>query len=107
MAASKRRRRPASTPEARENQMISAAIDLAEKRILDGTASAQEILHFAKLGSTRESLEQERLANENAVLRAKVESMASARRVEELYAEALNAMRSYAGHELEDYDDED
>lgn len=107
MAVNKRKRRPATTPEARENQMISAAIDLAEKQLSEGTASAQVITHYLKLGSTREALEQERLANENAVLRAKVEAMASAKRVEELYEAALNAMRSYAGKEVEEYEDED
>lgn len=107
MAVQRRSRRPATTPEARENQMISAAIDLAEKQILEGTASAQVISHYLKLGSTRERLEQERLANENAVLRAKVESMGSAKRVEELYEQALNAMRSYAGQDYEEYADED
>lgn len=107
MARQRRTRRPASTVEARENQMISSAIDLAERQLEDGTASAQVISHYLKLGSTRERLEQERLVNENAVLRAKVENMASAKRVEELYEAALNAMRSYAGQDVEEYDDED
>lgn len=107
MATNKRKRRPATTPEARENQMISSAIDLAERQLLEGTASAQVITHYLKLGSTREALEQERLSNENAVLRAKVEAMASAKRVEELYEAALNAMRNYAGKEVEEYEDED
>lgn len=104
-----RRRPPATTPEARENQMIAAAIDLAEKQLLEGTASAQVITHFIKLGSSREKLEQERLARENALLEAKIEGMASQARVEAMYTEALNAMRTYAGHEpIEtpmDYDD--
>lgn len=103
MATNKRKRRPATTPEARENQMISNAIDLAEKQLLEGTASAQVITHYLKLGSTREALEQERLANENAVLRAKVEAMSSAKRVEELYEAALDAMRNYAGRGMDDY----
>jgi hypothetical protein len=68
--------------------------------MIDGTASSQVITHYLKLGSTREKLEQERLIRENALLTAKVESMESAQKVEELYAEALNAMRSYAGQEV-------
>ena len=90
-------RRPATTVEGREGQMVSMAVALAEKQLIDGTASAQVISHFLKLGSTRESLEQERLAAENELLRAKVEALASNQRTEELYAEALAAMRSYAG----------
>ncbi|QFP94893.1 hypothetical protein SEA_OHMYWARD_11 [Gordonia phage OhMyWard] len=94
-----KRRRPATTPESRENQLIAAAVDLAEKQIAEGTVSSQVLTHYLKLGSSREKLEQERLRNENAVLRAKAEAMASAKKVEELYGQALNAMRSYAGHE--------
>lgn len=93
------RRPPATTPEGRENQMISLSVDLAEKQLKDGTASAQVISHFLKLGSSRERLEQERLSRENELLEAKKEAMASAKRVEELYTTALNAMRSYAGQD--------
>lgn len=99
-------RRPATTVEGRENQLISKAIDLAEKQLTDGTASAQVISHYLKLGSTREQLEQERLSQENELLKARVEQLASAKRVEELYEAALNAMRTYAGHGEEVYSDE-
>ena len=92
-------RPPAKTPEDREQQLIGAAVDLAEQQIRDGTASAQVITHFLKLGSTRERLEQERLRRENILLGAKAEAMESAKRMEELYSHAINAMRSYAGHE--------
>jgi hypothetical protein len=91
------RRKPATTPEGRENQLVSAAIDLAEKQIHNGTASSQVITHYLKLGSTRERLEQQRLEHENELTRVKIESLESQKRVEELYMEALNAMRSYAG----------
>lgn len=93
------RRRPATTPEGRENQLISAAVELAERQLLDGTASAQVISHYLKLGSSREKLEQHRIGLENELLKAKAESIASAQRVEELYKTALNAMRTYSGHE--------
>ena len=91
------RRKPATTPEGRENQMVSAAIDLAEKQIRSGTASSQVITHFLKLGSTRERLEQQRLEHENELTRVKIEALEGQKRVEELYLEALSAMRSYAG----------
>lgn len=106
--APKSRRPPATTPEARENQLISAAVDLAEKQLQEGNASAQVITHYLKLGSSREKLEQERLAQENELLKVKREAIASAARVEAMYAEALNAMRSYAGQpstEDDDYED--
>src|SRR5262245_41815696 len=93
----KSRRKPATTPEGRENEMVSAAIDLAEKQIRNGTASSQVITHFLKLGSTRERLEQMRLEHENELTRVKIEQLESQKRVEELYMEALSAMRSYAG----------
>jgi hypothetical protein len=91
------RRRPATTPEGRENEMVSAAIDLAEQQIRAGTASSQVITHFLKLGSTRERLEQQRLEHENELTRVKIEALEGQKRVEELYLEALTAMRSYAG----------
>lgn len=93
----RRSRRPALTPEARENQMISLAVDLAEKQLEEGTASSQVITHFLKLGSSKERLEREKLEEENKLLRAKTENLQSQKRVEELYAEALTAMRRYSG----------
>lgn len=102
----KPRRPPAATPEARENQMISLAVELAEKQLREGTASSQVISHFLKLGSSRENLEQERLRGENDLLKAKAEMMASQKRVEELYKTALDAMRSYAGLDPIQVDDD-
>ena len=92
-----RRRKPATTPEGRENELVSSAIDLAETQILNGTASSQVITHFLKLGSTRERLEQQRLEHENELTRVRIEAIESQKRVEDLYMEALQAMRSYAG----------
>lgn len=101
-----RKRRPATTPQGRENQLISLAADLAEKQLMDGTASAQVVTHLLKLGSTREKAEQDRLRNENLLLSAKIEQMSSAKRIEELYETALNAMRSYSGQEVDLYDED-
>ena len=103
-------RKPATTPEGRENEMISLATDLAEQQIKEGTASSQVISHFLKLGSTRERLEQQRLEHENELTKVKIEAIESQKRVEELYMEALQAMRSYAGQEPvkeEDAEDSD
>ena len=93
-----KKRRPALSPEARENQLISLAVDLVEQRLLDGSASSQETTHFLKLGSMKNQLEMEKLREENKLLQAKTESIQSAKRVEELYAEAINAMRRYSGN---------
>lgn len=93
----KTRRRPATTPEARENQLIALAVDLAARQLEDGTASAQVITHYLRLGSSREKLEQLRIEKENELLDIKREAIASQARVEELYTKALSAMQSYSG----------
>lgn len=100
----KRQRPPATTPQARENQMIALAVDLAEKQITGGTASAQVITHYLKLGTAKESLERKKLENENALLKARVENIASTAQSSEMYTKALNAMRAYSGQEVEDED---
>lgn len=93
-----RKIRPALTPEARENQLIALAVDLVEKRLLEGTASSQETTHFLKLGSMKNRLEMEKLKEENKLLQAKTEALQSAKKTEELFEEAINAMRRYSGH---------
>jgi len=99
-----RRMRPALSPEARENQLISLAVDLAERQLMEGTASSQVITHYLKMGSTKERLEKEKLMEENKLLRAKTENLQSMKHIEELYQEAINAMRDYAGYgDQDDY----
>lgn len=97
-----RKTRPAISPEARENQLISLAVDLAEQQLLDGTASAQVVTHYLKLGSTKERIEKEILISQKGLLDAKTEAMQSSKNVEKLYAEALSAMRHYTGNGDED-----
>lgn len=96
--SSSRKMRPASTPEARENQLISLAVDLAEQQLREGTASSQVITHYLKLGSTRERLEKEKLEEENKLLKARTEQLYSLQRMEELYSNAIKAMQDYSGH---------
>jgi hypothetical protein len=81
-------------------------MELAEKQIRDGTATSQVMTHFLKAASARERLEREKLQNEVNLLRARTEAMESAKRVEELYAEALAAMRAYSGQETSDEDED-
>lgn len=84
--------------------MIAAAIDLAEKQLLDGTASSQVITHFLKLGSTMASFEKIELIKRTELLTAKTESIQSGKRVEELYQNALDAMKTYSGNRGGDND---
>jgi len=90
--------KPALTPEARENQLIFLATELAEQQLRDGTASSQVITHYLKLGSTKERLDKEAKIEEIKLLRAKTENLQSSKRSEELYAEAIAAMRRYSGN---------
>lgn len=99
--------RPQLTPEARENQLVSLAMDLVEQRLLDGTASSQETTHFLKLGTAKEKLELERLAKENELLKAKTEAIKSAERTEELYKKAIKAMGIYSGNPMKEDDDDE
>ena len=100
-----RRMRPALTQEAREDQLINLAVNLAEKQLMEGTASSQVITHYLKMGSTKERIERDILKEQKDLIKAKTEALRSEKRVEELYANALNAMRRYSGQEVNDDDD--
>lgn len=102
-----KRIRPALTPESREDQLVALAINLAEKQLLEGTASAQVISHFLKIGSTKERIEKEILEEQKDLIKAKTEALKSEKRVEELYEEALNAMRRYSGQVVDEERKED
>lgn len=96
--------RPATSLEARENQLISLAIDLAEQQLLEGTASSQVITHYLKLGSSKEKIERQILEKQKDLISAKTKSLQSSEKIEELYANALEAMRNYSTRSS--YDDE-
>lgn len=98
--------RVALSPEAREKQMIALAEDLAEKQLLEGTASSQVIVHYLKLGSGRESLERDKLKSENELLKAKVTQLENMEDTAEKYDNAIKAMSIYTGNgDEEDYED--
>lgn len=102
--------RPALTPEARENQLVSLAVDLAEQQLRDGTASSQVITHYLKLGSTKEKIEKEILLKQKELIEAKTENLQQSKRIEELYTNAIEAMRIYSGQkesETESFLDDD
>lgn len=101
----KRKMKPAMTPEARENQLISLAVDLAEKQLMEGTASSQVITHYLKLGTLKEKYELEKLKADTQLQQAKIQALESSARIEELYEQALNQMRRYSGNG--DYDEDE
>lgn len=94
--------RPGLTPESRENQLVSLAIDLAEKQLRDGSASSQVISHFLKQGSTNNMLEKQTLLKNLELITAKTDAIKSGKVIEELYTNALAAMRSYSGNNNSD-----
>lgn len=94
--------KPALTPEGRENQLVAMAYDLAEKHLREGTATSQEICHFLRMGSPNTRLEQENLRLKQEKMQAEIEQIHSQKRIEELYANALSAMKSYGMHSEED-----
>lgn len=100
-----RKMRPALTPEARENQLVALAVDLAEKQMREGTASSQVITHYLKIGSTKERIEKEILEKQKELISAKTQSIQSAQKTDELYADALSAFRKYNGQDDGDSDD--
>ena len=57
-----------------------------------------------KLGSTKERIEKEILEKQKELITARTEALQTSKRVEELYANAINAMKRYSGHG--DSDDE-
>lgn len=86
---------PATTPEAREQQLVNLAVGLAEKQLIDGSASAAVITHYLKLATKRESLEREILEKQSKFLEAKASSISQAQDAENLAKEAIEAMKSY------------
>ena len=98
--------RPALSPENRDKQLVSLAVDCAERQLREGTASPSVIVHYLKLGSTKDRLEREKLERENELLKAKTESIQSMQRIEELYKNALDAMRNYTYSGDSEYEEE-
>lgn len=99
---SPRKIRPTLTPEAEEKQLIALAMDAAKKQLIEGTATSQVICHFLKLGSTREQQEIENLKKEVELKQAKIDALETGKEIEELYANAIKAMRRYQGDNSDD-----
>ena len=93
-----RTRQQETTPEGREQQLTALAMSAIEKRIMNGTASAQELTYAAKLGSPTAKLERQILEKQKELIDAKISGIRSQERSEEIYSQALSAMRTYSGH---------
>jgi len=93
----KRTKAPAKGLEARENQLIALAVNLAEKQLSEGTASSQVMTHYLKLGSSKDKLEKDILERQKELLTAKTDAIKSTQKSEELYQEAIEAMKIYGG----------
>lgn len=100
----RRKIRPSINPEVRETQLIALAIDRVEQRLLDGTATSQEIIHYLRLGSQKEKLEMEKLKHENELLKAKTDAINAEKESAKMFAEAMAALTSYRMPEEEEED---
>lgn len=88
-----------ASPEAIENEMIALAYREVEYRIRTHKATAPELVHFLKMGSEKERLEREKLETEMKLQKVKADAIESGRHMEELYEDAINAMKLYSGAE--------
>lgn len=95
---SSKKSRPAQTLEARENQLIALAVDVAEEKLRDGTASSQIITHFLKLGTTREQLEKDILKEQKELVKEKTKSLRESKNMDKMYEDAINALKEYSGN---------
>ncbi|MBR2246709.1 MAG: hypothetical protein IJ880_06775 [Bacilli bacterium] len=102
-----RRRPPALTPEAAERRCIESAYNLAQRQLDEGSASPSVITHFLKMGTARAQLEQEKLRKETELLQTKKIAIEETKNMEQLFSEAISAMKRYQGYSEEEEDDED
>lgn len=108
MEKSQQKTLPARTPEARENQLINLAINLAEQKLRDGTASSQIITTLLNMATTKYQLENEKLRSDLKVASAKIEQMQNQGDMKDMYEKALVAFRTYQGNveiEEDEYDE--
>ena len=97
--------RPALTPEARENQMIALAVDIAEEQMLNRTVSAQVLTHYLRLGTTKAQLEMKKIEQEIELQKAKTKAIDNMEESRVLYENAIKAMKEYAGYGSSDDED--
>lgn len=90
-------RAPATTPEAREDQLTALALNAMEKRVREGKATGAELVYLAKLGSVDNKLEREFRSEQKKLMAAKTGAIESAKQLETLYSDAIDALKNYGG----------
>lgn len=98
---------PASTVEAREEEMVNLATNLAEQKLRDGTATSALILHYLKAGSVKERKQVQILSKQEELISAKTESLQLDRKKEDLYEDVISSLKDYRGETYDEYDEED
>lgn len=93
--AETKRKRPASSVEEREDQLIAKVYDYVEEQIDAGTVSNQVLIHFLRMGSSKEKLEQRLDEKELELKEAKTAMIRSAETQTQMYNDALRAFTSY------------
>lgn len=93
---------PMLSEEAIENLCIAESYNLVYQRIKNGTASAQEVCHFLKLGSSKSRLELNMMEQQKDLLAAKTEAIAQGEDIRKLTSDAIAAMSEYRGSVAED-----
>lgn len=63
----------------------------------EGTASSQVITHYLKLATEKERLERAILEKQKALIEAKTENYKMAQHMDEIYNNAIAAMKKYSG----------
>ena len=95
------------TPEGLESYLINLAMKQACKMLENGTAPAQIVSHFLKLGTENAKFEREKLKAETKLAMSKANIIESQQRYEEIASEALEAFKKYSGFAEDDESDED
>lgn len=102
----RRKKTPSRTPEGRMNQLINLAVNLAEDKLIDGTASSQIISLLLGLATTKAELELEKMKSDLRLADAKIESMQVQQKSSELYEEVVEMFKKYNGVQDEEDDDD-
>lgn len=89
----------AISPEARHNQLINLAVDEAERRLRNGTASSQIITTLLNFASVKARLELEKMRSDISLAKAKEKEITDKANNSELYAQALEAFKSYRSND--------
>lgn len=86
---------PAATPEEREQQLGSLAMDLVEYRLRAGTATSQETCYFLERCCPDMHLRRDILEAERDLKQAKTEAISRGDDLKAITEEAIKALQSY------------